>query len=143
MRPVPPTHPTSTRTATIIGVALGVALLGLFVVAGLLVANWSIADFLAHLSLESVGYLLLVTVLGVATVAVPVAASLRFRLVAPLTIFGLVVAAWLGIGVTSGILSTQTVFGLALYATMLSPLYLLLYAVFGGGEYLLRHRVTG
>lgn len=129
---------TSTPAAVLVGSALGVGVLAAFVVAGLLVADWSAGEFLASLSLEVVGWLAVMTVLVVATVAVPVVAALRYDLTAPLAVLGVVVVAWLGVGFASGVLSAQTVFGLALYAAMLSPLYLVLYAVLGAVEYWLR-----
>lgn len=129
----------STPTAVLVGSSLGLVVLACFVVAGLLVADWSISEFLAYLTLEVAGWLVLMTILTVGIVAIPVVASLRFGLYAPLAVLGLVAIGWLAVGVGSGILSAQTVFGLALYAAMLSPLYLVLYGVLGGGEYLLRH----
>jgi len=133
---------TSTRTAVLVGCALGLGVLASFTVAGLLVADWSLSEFFAYLDLAVAGWLSLMTVLTVGIVAVPVVAALRFDLYSPLAVLGLVVVGWLAVGIGSGILSAQTVFGLALYAAMLAPLYLVLYGVLGGGEYLLRRRTT-
>jgi hypothetical protein len=87
---------------------------------------------------SSVGYFLGLIALAVAVFGIPVAAFLRFDLIAPLVTLVLVVLGWLTIGAVQGVLSVQTVFGLALYAAVLSPLYLVVYGVLGGGEYLFR-----
>jgi hypothetical protein len=78
---------------------------------------------------------LVTTVIGL-----PVLAYLRFGLTAPLVILSLVLLVWLTIGVVQSVLSLQTSFGLALYAAVFSPVYLVRYGVLGGGEYLLRTR---
>ena len=109
---------------------------------GLLVADWSISEFLAHFSVSRAGYVLGMIAMAVAVFGIPVAAFLRFDLTAPLVVLVLVVLGWLTIGAVQGVLSLQTSFGLALYAAFLSPLYLVLYGVLGGGEYLFRRRAT-
>lgn len=134
---------TSTGTAALVGTAVGLAVVGLYVGGGLLVADWSVSQFRAHLSASTVGYLVGMVGLGVGIFGVPVAGFLRFDLVAPLLVLVLVVLGWLTLGAVQGVLSLRTVFGLALYATFLSPVYLVLYGVLGGGEYLLRKRTHG
>lgn len=128
----------STPTAALVGIALGIVVLALYVIAGLLVANWSLTEFVSYLSLEVVGWLALATVAAVSVFAIPVASYLRFGLYTPLAVLGIVVVGWLTLGVASGTLSVQSVFGLALYAAMLSPLYFVLYAILGAVEYRLR-----
>lgn len=128
----------STPTAALVGIALGVAILALYVVAGLLVANWSVSEFVSFLSLEVVGWLILATAGTVSVFAIPVACYLRFDLYTPLAVLVIVVVGWLTIGVASGLLTVQSVFGLGLYAVLLSPLYFVLYGVLGVGEHYLR-----
>ena len=125
----------SLGAAALVGVGVGLGVLGLYVLGGLVVANWSVDDFLTHLDAEVAATLLLVGGLAVACFAVPVAAYLRFRLVSPLVVLSTVVLGWLGYGFATGVLTSQTVFGLAIYAMYLVPLYFVLYAVGGGVEY--------
>ncbi|WP_139328839.1 hypothetical protein [Haladaptatus litoreus] len=77
-------------------------------------------------------------VLVIAFVGLPIAIFLRFDLIAPLVLLVVVILGWLIVGAVQGILSFQTTFGLALYAAYLSPIALILYAIFGGSEYLFR-----
>ncbi|WP_410766373.1 hypothetical protein [Haloferax sp. DFSO60] len=128
----------STRTALLVGVATGLAVVGVYTVSGLLIADWSLYEFFAHLSPGVVGYLVGMVALVTAVFGFPVLAYLRFGLTAPLVVLTLVLLLWLTIGVVQGVLSLQTSFGLALYAVMFSPIYLVLYGILGGGEYLLR-----
>jgi hypothetical protein len=125
----------STKTASLVGVAVGLGVLALYVAGGLIVAGWDLQEFFAHLSIDIVAFLVLAAAVAVAVVAVPVGALLRFRLVSPLVVLGLVVIGWLGIGFVNGTLSAQTVFGLAAYAFYLAPLYLVLYLVVGWIEF--------
>lgn len=134
---------TSTGAAALVGAAIGFAVVGVYLGAGLLTANWSISEFLAHLSVGSVGYLVGMIVLVVAVFGLPIAGFLRFNLTAPLVVLVLVILGWLTIGAVQGLLSLQTSFGLALYAALVSPVYILLYGVLGGSEYLLRTKATG
>jgi hypothetical protein len=131
---------TSTGTAALVGAVVGLAVVGLYMGGGLVFADWSLGEFRAHLSANTVGYLVGMIALGVAIFGVPIAGFLRFNLIAPLVVLAVVVFGWLTLGAVQGLLSFQTVFGLALYATFLSPIYLLLYGVLGGSEYLLRTR---
>lgn len=125
----------SLGVAVLAGVGVGLGVLGLYVLGGLVVANWSVEDFLAYLGAEVAASLLLAGSFAVACFAIPVAAYLRYRLVAPLVVLATVVSGWLGYGFATGILTSQTVFGLAIYAMFLVPLYVVLYAVAGGVEY--------
>ena len=131
---------TSTGAAALVGAVVGLAMVSLYMGGGLLFADWSLSEFHAHLSADTVGYLVGMIALGVAIFGFPVAGFLRFNLLAPLVVLVVVVFGWLILGAVQGVLSFQTVFGLALYATFLSPIYLLLYGVLGGSEYLLRTR---
>ncbi|HKL28951.1 MAG TPA: hypothetical protein VJ898_06745 [Natrialbaceae archaeon] len=133
----------STGAAALVGGASGFAVVGVYLGAGLLLADWSIGEFLAHLSGSSIGYFLGTIGLVVAVVGLPIAGALRFGLRTPLVVLVLVIIGWLSIAAVQGLLSVRTIFGIALYAAMLSPLYLVLYGVLGGGEYLYRTRVTG
>lgn len=128
----------STASAALVGTLAGLAVVGLYFGTGLLVADWSISEFLAYFSVDTAGYLLGMIALSIAFVGLPIAAYLRFDLIAPLIVFVLVILGWLLLGAVQGILSLQTIFGLALYAAYLSPIALVLYVIFGGGEYLLR-----
>jgi hypothetical protein len=125
----------SLGAASLVGIGVGLGALGLYVVAGFLVANWSLDDFLAHLSVGVLEALILAGSAAVACFAVPVAAYLRFRVVSPLAVLAVIIVGWVGYGATTGVLTSQTVFGLAVYAVYLVPLYLLLFAVAGGAEY--------
>jgi hypothetical protein len=133
---------TSTGAAALVGAAIGLAAVAAYLGVGLLVADWSVGEFLAALSANSVAYFLGTIALVVAVVGLPVVAVLRFDLLAPLVILVLVVLGWLAVGAVQGLLSLRTSFGLALYAALLSPLYLALYGVLGGGEYLIRRRAS-
>ena len=132
----------STAAAALVGTLVGVAVLCLYFGAGLLIAGWSVSEFLAHLSGDTVGYLLGMMVLVIAFVGLPIAIFLRFGLITPLAILILVVLGWLIAGAVQGVLSLQTIFGLALYAAFLSPIALFLYAIFGGSEYLFRAKTN-
>ncbi|AHG05404.1 hypothetical protein HALDL1_15405 [Halobacterium sp. DL1] len=125
----------SLGVASLAGVAVGLGVLSLYIAGGLVVANWSVTDFLGHLDAEVAGTLLLAGAIAVACFAVPVAAYLRLRLVSPLVVLSVVVLGWLGYAESTGLLTAQTVFGLAVYAIYLVPLYFVLYAVAGGVEY--------
>lgn len=127
------TGPT-TRVAVLLGVAAGVGVLGLYLVAGFVVANWSVREFLRHLTPAVVGWLVLAGGMVVAVVAVPVAAYLRLRVVSPLVVLVSVLVGWTGLGFVQEIPPTAF-FGLSYYALALSPVYLLLYLVCGGIEY--------
>lgn len=134
---------TSTGAAALVGAAIGLAVVSAYLGGGLLVADWSVSEFLAHLSVSSAGYLAGMIVLSVAVFGLPVVGALRFGLTAPLVVLVLVILGWLAVGAAQGLLSLRTSFGLALYAALLSPAYLVLYGVLGGSEYLLRTRATG
>jgi len=48
----------STGAAALVGTFVGLVVICLYVGGGLLVAGWSTSEFLAHLSVDTVGYLL-------------------------------------------------------------------------------------
>lgn len=123
----------STAAAAIVGTLAGLSVICLYVVAGLLVAGWSVSEFFSHLSFDTIGYLLSMIVLTIGFVGLPIATYLRFDLIAPLVILVLVICAWFTLGAIQGTLSPQTIFGLALYATYYSPVAVVLYAIVGGG----------
>lgn len=131
---------TSTGAATLVGAVVGLAVVCLYLGAGLLVGGWSISEFLTHLSPGTIGYFVGMIVLVVAFVGLPIAGFVRFHLVTPLVVLVLVLLGWLTLAAIQGLLSLQTIFGLALYAAFLSPIALVLYGVLGGGEYLFRTR---
>lgn len=131
---------TSAGAATLVGAVVGIAVVCLYLGAGLLVAGWSISEFLADLSLGTVGYFVGMILLVVAFIGLPIAGFLRFRLITPLGVLVLVLLGWLLLAAIQGLLSLQTIFGLALYAAFLSPIALVLYGVLGGSEYLYRTR---
>lgn len=133
---------TSTGVAALTGTIVGLVVVCLYFGVGLLVAGWSISEFLTHLSVSTVGYFIGMIVLVVAFVGLPIAGLLRFHLISPLVVLVLVILGWLTVGAVQGLLSLQTVFGLALYAAFLSPIALVLYGVLGGGEYLFRTRTS-
>lgn len=126
--------------SSLFGTAIGTGVLLLSLVAGLLFGSWNVGEFLSHLTAETVGWFLLLSGTVVATFAVPTALYLYARLVAPLVLLGVVVVGWLAIGISSGIIEAGAIFGLGLYAVGLSPLYVVLYLVLGGGEYYARKR---
>lgn len=131
---------TSTTAAALVGATIGLAVVVFYLSAGLLVADWSVDEFLANLSVDSVGYFVGMMVLVVAVFALPIGGFLRFDLIAPLAVLMLVILGWLTIGTVQGLISHRTSFGLAVYAALISPIYLVLYGVLGGSEYLLRTR---
>ncbi|MCD2203553.1 hypothetical protein [Halobacterium sp. KA-6] len=129
---------TSTGTAALVGTVVGLGVVCLYLGLGLLVAGWSINDFLVRLSPGTVGYFVGMIALVVASVGLPISVFLRFQLVSPLVVLVLAALAWLILGAVQGLLSLETIFALALYAAYLSPIALVLYGVLGGGEYLFR-----
>jgi hypothetical protein len=133
---------TSTETATLVGAAVGLAVVSLYLGAGLLAAGWNIDEFLAHLSPGTLGDVLGMIGLVVAVVGLPIAGFLRFELFTPIAVIVLAVLGWATVGAIQGLLSLQTIFGLALYAAYLSPFALVLYGVLGGSEYLFRTRTA-
>ncbi|WP_436910866.1 hypothetical protein [Halosimplex marinum] len=126
--------------STGLGVAIGTGVLLLFLLAGLILESWSVSDFLSNLTLETAGWFLLSSGMAVATIAAPIALYAHLRVVAPLVLLGLIVVIWLAIGVSTGIIEAGAIFGLSLYAIGLSPLYAVLYFVFGSAEYYVRER---
>lgn len=132
-------RPRSLAAAILAGVAVGVLVLSLYVVGGLVVVGWGVTEFFARLTPGVVASLSLAAALAVAVVAVPVAAFLHYRVVSPLVVLALVVVGWLVLGWAQGVLTARTVFGLAVYAMYLAPVYLGLYLVFGWVE----HRAHG
>lgn len=130
----------SAGIALLLGATVGFGALVLYVVGGFAVGGWNLQDFLAHLTVETVGSLLLAGGIAMAVFAIPVAAWLRFHLVSPLVVLIVVVTGWLVYGAAIGILTAQTVFGLAIYALYLVPLYVALYLVTGGVEHVVRRR---
>ena len=72
---------------------------------GLLTADWSTGEFLAHFSASNVGYFVGTIALVIAVIGLPIAAFLRGGLTAPLVVFVLVVLGWLTIGAVQGVLS--------------------------------------
>ena len=132
----------SVGAAAIVGTLAGLAVVSCYFGAGLLVGGWNFSEFLTHLSVGTVGYLLGMIVLSTVFVGLPIATYLRFEVIAPLVILVLVILGWLILGAIQGILSLQTIFGLALYAAYLSPGAIVLYAIFGGGEYLFRTKTS-
>lgn len=125
----------SVEMASLAGVAVGLGVIGLYVIGGLVVAGWNVQEFLNHLTLGTIGSLVVAGGIAVAVFAIPVAALLRWQLVSPMVVLVLAVVVWLGYGTATGVLTAQTVFGLAVYAMFLAPLYLALYLVAGGVEY--------
>lgn len=136
-----PTEPTpSARKSVLVGVAIGTGVFLCFLVAGLLFASWDVGEFLSRLTVETVGWLLLLVGMTVATFAIPTALYLHSRLLSPLVLLGVVVVGWLAQGIVSGLIGAGAIFGLGLYAVGLSPFYVALYLVLGAGEYFLRKR---
>lgn len=134
--------PPSTTAALLLGTAIGTSVVFLYLVSGLTIAEWDVTDIMAHLSLETIGTFLLLGVLTVGTFAIPTVAYTRFRLLGPAVVLGVVLFGWLGFAVSSGVLTSDDVFGLGLYAVGLSPLYFVCYAVASGVEYVARRRVV-
>lgn len=130
----------SAGKVSLIGTAIGTSVLLLYLVAGLLFGSWNIGEFLSHLTIETVGSLLLLGGMGIATFALPVALFLHSRIIAPLVLLGVIVMGWLVYGFVSGIIGAGAIFGLGLYAIGLSPLYIVLYLLLGGGEFYARRR---
>lgn len=124
----------STRDALRIGVSVGAAILCLYLVTGYIVGDWSVSNFLTHLTPATVGLVCLASGMAIAVFAIPIAAYLRLQVTSPLVILGLILLGWIGLGIGQGI-PLAAGFGLSLYALYLSPLYLLLYLVCGGLEY--------
>lgn len=124
-------------SSALVAVAVGGSFLALYLAAGLLFAQWSVTAFLEHLTVETVLWLLVASVAVVAVVAVPVFLFRHSRLVSPLAVLVVVLLGWIAAGLSIG-----AVFGLSLYVFGLTPLYLVLYALLGGGERYLRNRTS-
>lgn len=128
----------STVTASLIGIGIGVGVLVLYLVSGIVVAQWDITDFFTHVTLETIGTFLLLGTLTVTAFAIPTIAYSRFHIVTPIVILAVTLLGWFSYSVATGILMTDAVFGLGLYAIGLAPLYFVCYAVAGGVEYYAR-----
>lgn len=139
---VPAVHESeySLRRSSSIGVAIGTGVFLLFLVAGVLFESWTIGEFLSNLTVETVSWLLLLSGMAIATFAVPIALYLHSRIVTPLILLCVISIGWLAIGISSGIIEAGAIFGLSLYAVGFSPVYVVLYLLFGGGEYYARKR---
>lgn len=124
----------SARDALSIGVGVGASILCLYLVTGYVVGEWSLRNFLAHLTPATAGWMVLASGMAIAVFAIPITAYLRLQVAAPLAILGVGLLGWIGLGFAQGI-PLSALYGLALY---LSPVYLLLYLVCGGVEYRFR-----
>lgn len=125
------TAPTSTTAAALAGFAVGTGVLVLYLVGGIIFAQWSINDFLAHLP-SAIAEFLLLSSLTIVTLGGPVAAYLRLQVITPILILGIITFGWLIIGLPQG---PQVLHLLAFYAVWLSPVYIALYLIVGGIEY--------
>ena len=133
---------TSTGTALLLGGGLGLGVVVLYLASGLVAAGWSVTDFSTNLTLETVGTGLLLAALTVVTFAIPVAAYLRFHLLAPVVVLAVVLLGWFGYAAATGVLTSDDVFGVGLYVVGLSPLYVVCYALGGTVEYYVRRRIA-
>jgi hypothetical protein len=140
MIPVVPGSRRSTSAAALAGTAAGVGVLAVYLGAGLLFAEWSVGEFLSRPSLGTVASLGFTGGMVVASVALPVALYLRYRLLAPLSLLGLATVGWFAYGALSGVLTTETAFGVALYLFFFAPFLAALALVAAGGEYVARQR---
>lgn len=134
------TPPHSPRTAVLVGVAAGVGVLAVYLGTGLLVAGWGFDEFLSRLTIGVVASVAFTGGMVVASVAVPVALYLRYRLVAPLALLAVVGVGWFVYGALSGVLTSGNVYGFTLYLFFLAPVFVGLFLVVGGGEFLVRAR---
>lgn len=137
-----PRTDTSTGTALLIGIGVGLGAVVLYLVGGLALAGWDVADASMDLTLEAFGTFLLLGALTVVTFAIPVVAYYRYHVFAPVVILAAVLLGWFGYAAATGILTSDSVFGLGLYVVGLSPLYVVCYAIFGGVEYYARNRTA-
>lgn len=138
--PISSTRPDATDdrlSSVLVGTALGVGFLALYLAAGLLFAQWSLTTFFEHLTVETVLWLLVASLAVTAVVAVPVFLFREYGLITPVVLLTLVLLGWVAAGLFIG-----AVFGLSLYVFGLAPLYLVLYALLGGGEQYLRNRAS-
>jgi len=90
--------------------------------------------------MSSVETLVILIALAVAIIGIPVAAFLRFNLVAPLVVLVLSILGLVTLSAVQGTLTFQTLSDLAIFALFLFPNYFVLYGVLGGIEYLLRRK---
>lgn len=119
------------------GIAAGIGFLTLYLVAGLLFAQWSLTAFFDHLTVEIVLWLLVASLGVIAVVAVPVFLLRQYQLVVPVALLAVVLLGWVAAGLLIG-----AVFGLSLYVFGLTPVYLVLYVLLGVGELSLRNRAV-
>lgn len=134
LTPQPDDWLSSART----GVGVGAGFLALYLAAGLLFARWSVAAFLAHLTVSTALWLLVAGLFVIAVFAVPVVLYQQYSLVSPLTILTIVLLGWLVSGALTGAL-----FGLSVYLFWFAPAYLVLYAIIGVSERYLRNHRSG
>lgn len=83
MTTVAPDSPPSTGRSALVGTGFGTGVFLCFLVAGLLFGSWDVAEFLSRLTVETVGWLLLLCGMTIATFAIPIALYLHLRLLAP------------------------------------------------------------
>lgn len=130
----------SSRTAVLIGIAAGGSVIAVYLVTGLLFGGWSLSEFQSDLTLGSAVHATLFGAIVVASVAIPVAFSLHYRLVSPLGFLILLPSGWYAYGLVSGILTAETVFGFTMYLFLFAPFFIGLVIVIGGIEYYARER---
>lgn len=116
------------------GIAVGIGFLALYLIAGLLFAQWNLSEFFSYLSIEIVLWLFVACLVIVAIFAIPVALYRQYRLVSPIVLLMVVLLIWLISGAITG-----AVFGLSLYVFGLAPVYIVLFIALGGCEYYLRN----
>ena len=131
---------TATGPAVLLGTAVGLIVVSMYLVVGSVVADWSISEFFANLSVSYVEPVVSLSALAVAIIGIPVAAFLRFNLIAPLVVLVLSILGLVTLSAVQGALSLQTLSDLAIFALLLFPNYFVLYGVLGGSEYLLRRK---
>lgn len=120
--------------SVLIGSGAGIAFLALYLTTGIAVAQWNVSEFFAHLTGETIIWLLVASLFVIVAFAIPIVLCLQYRLVAPLVLLTIILLGWIVAGMVTGAL-----FGLSLYVFGAAPGYIVLYLAFGGLESYLRN----
>ena len=128
----------STTTASLIGIGVGVGVLLLYVIGGLFVAQWDLTGIFTDPTPEIIGTFLVLGTLTAAVFAIPITVYLRFQIVTPIVILATILIIWSIYSAVTGILVSEDVFGVGLYAIGIAPLYFICYEVIGVVEYYMR-----
>jgi len=130
----------SIEESSLIGLGVGSGIVAMYLVAGVMFANWSLGEFFSHLTLTSTAWAVILAGGVIASIAIPILLFLRYGLRFPLGVLLISTFGWFAFGAITGALTSETVFGFILYLWMFSPVLVALQLLLGGGEYYTRRR---